>query len=80
MSGPAPTYSRVEAAEKLGVSVDWLREHHAEIPHLRLGRLIRFTDAHLARIQADREVQPQMPPSYKPAETIRRRRRMPETS
>jgi excisionase family DNA binding protein len=31
-----------ELARRLGVSTDWIRRHTHEIPHLQLGRLVRF--------------------------------------
>lgn len=39
-----------EAAAELGVEVSWLQRHIKELPHKKLGRVVYFTDADLARI------------------------------
>lgn len=50
-------FTVTEAAEVLNVPVSWLRSAVAagQVPHSRLGRHVRFTEAHLAAIVADGE-------------------------
>lgn len=50
-------YTIAEAAEALNVPVSWLRSSVTarRVPHTRLGRYVRFTDAHLTAIVADGE-------------------------
>jgi excisionase family DNA binding protein len=50
-------YSIKEAAEVLNVPFTWLRDKVTarQVPHTRLGRHVRFTEAHLAEIVADGE-------------------------
>lgn len=38
-----------EAARRLGVTVSWMRDHRDEVPHIRMGGLIRYTQEHLDR-------------------------------
>jgi excisionase family DNA binding protein len=47
-------YSIAEAAEALNVPRTWLRDKvtAGAVPHTRIGRHVRFTEAHLARIVA----------------------------
>ncbi|HEX3827274.1 MAG TPA: helix-turn-helix domain-containing protein [Sporichthyaceae bacterium] len=47
-----PLYSISEAAQILNVPRTWLRDKVTAraVPHTRLGRHVRFTDAHLAAI------------------------------
>ena len=66
MSEPL-TYNVEQAAERLGgpFTVDWLRKHLAQIPHLRSGAgrgkagRVGFTEAHLAAIITAHTVEPQ---------------------
>jgi excisionase family DNA binding protein len=48
----ARLYSIAEAAEVLNVPFSWLRDKvtAGEVPHTRLGRHVRFTEAHLVEI------------------------------
>ena len=50
-------YSMKEAAEVLNVPFTWLRDKVTarQVPHTRLGRHVRFTEAHLAEIVAEGE-------------------------
>jgi excisionase family DNA binding protein len=68
-------YTIREAAELLNVPFTWLRDKVTarQVPHTRLGRHVRFTEAHLAKIVAegDRPVVAAAPV----APTGRRRRR-----
>jgi excisionase family DNA binding protein len=50
-------YSIREAAEVLNVPFTWLRDKVTarQVPHTRLGRHVRFTEAHLAEIVAEGE-------------------------
>ena len=70
-------YSITEAAEVLNVPVSWLRRQVTarEIPHARLGRHIRFTEAHLAAIVAEgeRRAALAMPAQTSPTGRLRRR-------
>lgn len=72
-------YSIREAAEVLNVPVSWLRDKVTarRVPHTRLGRHVRFTDAHLADIVAAGERSAQLVPELVAAvsPTGRRRRR-----
>lgn len=45
-------YGYAEAAHILGVTVTWLQRHIKRLPHTKLGRVVYFTDADLARIDA----------------------------
>jgi excisionase family DNA binding protein len=58
-------YSISEAAEVLNVPVTWLRDKVTarQVPHTRLGRHVRFTEAHLAQIiaEGERRVAPEAP-------------------
>ncbi|WP_432206281.1 helix-turn-helix domain-containing protein [Cellulosimicrobium cellulans] len=54
MNGPArwqpePLFDTKEAARRLGVTVTWLRDHRDDVPHVRVGRLVRYSQAHLDR-------------------------------
>lgn len=40
-----PPFDRAEAARRLGVKESWLRDHRNEVPFVRLGRFIRYTQA-----------------------------------
>jgi excisionase family DNA binding protein len=70
-------YSIPEAAEVLNVPVTWLRDKvtAGRVPHTRLGRHVRFTDAHLAQIVAAGERPAEAEPVAVLASTGRRRRR-----
>jgi hypothetical protein len=69
-----------EAAARLGkpFTVDWLKGHMDEIPHVKVGEgrgrggRVGFTDEHLAQIVAMNTVQPVRPAA--PAGPITRRR------
>jgi excisionase family DNA binding protein len=52
-------YSIKEAADVLNVPFTWLRDKVTarQVPHTRLGRHVRFTEAHLAQIVAEGERQ-----------------------
>jgi hypothetical protein len=52
-----------EAAAELGVEESWLRRHIKRLPHSKLGRTVYFTDADLARIDAQFHHEPQAGPS-----------------
>jgi excisionase family DNA binding protein len=67
-------YSIKEAAEVLNVPFTWLRDKVTarQVPHTRLGRHVRFTEAHLAEIVADGERPVESAPVFL---TGRRRRR-----
>lgn len=47
-------YTIADAADLLNVPFSWLRDKvtAGEVPHTRLGRHVRFTEAHLAQIVA----------------------------
>lgn len=45
--GIPPLLTRRDLAVKLGVSVSWLQKH-PEIPHVRLGRLVKYDEATVA--------------------------------
>lgn len=49
-----------EAAERINIPASWLRDKvTAEaVPHTRVGKHVRFTEAHLLQILADGEFQP----------------------
>jgi excisionase family DNA binding protein len=53
-------YTIVEAAQLLRVPEGWLRKKVTAglVPHTRLGKHVRFTDAHLCRIVASGEQSP----------------------
>jgi len=69
-------YSIREAAEVLNVPFTWLRDKVTarQVPHTRLGRHVRFTEAHLAEIVAEGE-RPVV--ASAPASPTGRRRRRP---
>jgi excisionase family DNA binding protein len=50
--GTARLMTSREAAERLCMSHEWLRKkvQRREVPFVRLGRYVRFTEAHLAEI------------------------------
>ncbi|SRR6266540_3586050 len=50
--GAARLMTSQEAAERLCMSHEWLRKkvQRREVPFVRLGRYVRFTEAHLAEI------------------------------
>lgn len=52
-----------QAAERLNVKESWLRSKVAAqvVPHVRLGRHVRFSEANLAQIVADAEKPPLAP-------------------
>lgn len=54
----ADTYSDEMVAERYGKSKDYVQRAAREgrWPHLKVGRSVRFTDAHLAQIDAMHEV------------------------
>ncbi|MFW7414716.1 helix-turn-helix domain-containing protein [Demequina sp. SO4-18] len=39
------TMTPAEFAERIGMKESWVRLHIKEIPHRRMGRFLRFTDA-----------------------------------
>ncbi len=45
-------YTYPEAAEALRVDETWLRRHIKQLPHSKKGRVVTFSDADLARIDA----------------------------
>jgi excisionase family DNA binding protein len=51
-SGGARLMTSHEVAERLCMSHEWLRKkvQRREVPFVRLGRYVRFTEAHLAEI------------------------------
>lgn len=54
---PEPPFDRAEAARRLGVKESWLRDHRNDVPFVRMGRFIRYTqgclDAYLDRQTVD---------------------------
>jgi len=54
---PEPPFDRAEAARRLGRPLSWVKEHRDEIPHIRMGRFVRYTqeclDTYLARQMVD---------------------------
>lgn len=52
-----PPFDRAEAARRLGVKESWLRDHRNEVPFVRVGRFIRYTqaciDAYIDRCTVD---------------------------
>jgi excisionase family DNA binding protein len=68
-------YSISEAAEVLNVPFTWLRDKVTarQVPHTRLGRHVRFTEAHLAEIVAEGETR--AAPEVVPTATLTGRRR-----
>lgn len=46
---PTALFDTKEAARRLGVTVTWLRDHRRDVPHVKVGRLVRYTQAHLDR-------------------------------
>jgi len=80
-SGPVRLYTIPEAAAILRVPEGWLRKKVSAgaVPHTRIGKHVRFTDAHLRRIVAAGEVEVQ-PPALSPKRqglSIHARRRRP---
>lgn len=71
----AHVYTINETAALLKISPDWLRHKVAsrEVPHVRLGRNIRFSQANLDQILRDGI--PQLPEAKSPP--VRRRRQPP---
>jgi excisionase family DNA binding protein len=74
-------YSITEAAEILNVPRTWLRDKVTAraVPHTRLGRHVRFSDAHLAAIIQAGEKGAAVPAPRVEPSTIRRRRATRET-
>jgi hypothetical protein len=58
MTSPAG-HDYVSAAKELNLSAWWLKKHIADLPHLKYGHLVRFTDDHLAEIRAMHEQRPE---------------------
>lgn len=52
------TYTAQEVADRLGVKKSWIMRHLHELPHQRPGRHIRFTERHVAEIEAAIERRP----------------------
>jgi len=46
---PEPLFDSKEAARRLGVTVTWMRDHRHEVPHIKVGRLVRYSQANLDR-------------------------------
>ncbi len=42
-------FDTAEAARRLGVTPTWLRDNRDQVPYIRVGRLVRYTQAHLDR-------------------------------
>lgn len=57
-------YTPAEAAERLKVTESWLKKRVAArtIPHTRIGRHIRFSEADLTALVAQSEVSPAATP------------------
>jgi excisionase family DNA binding protein len=72
-------YTIAEAAEVLNVPATWLRDKvtAGAVPHTRLGRHVRFTEAHLEEIVAagERSIPRQPSPGRPTTPTGRLRRR-----
>ncbi|WP_406398755.1 helix-turn-helix domain-containing protein [Streptomyces uncialis] len=51
-------YTYPEAAELLRIEESWLRRHIKRLPHSKLGRVVRFTDDDLERIDAMHHYEP----------------------
>jgi excisionase family DNA binding protein len=62
-SRPKVTFSMAEAAEMLGVGEWWLAEQAraGKVPHIKLGRTRRFSQANIEAIIAGAEQTPQRP-------------------
>lgn len=60
-----PTYSLDDVAPIIGKSAYWLasQARRQVIPHLRIGREVRFTEAHVKEIIDAAEIRPQASPS-----------------
>lgn len=58
MSASEPPFGPEEAARRLGVPVSWLKTHRDEVPHVRMGRFRRYTQAHLDAYIARQTVEP----------------------
>jgi excisionase family DNA binding protein len=56
MDAPEKLLSPREVADWLGVSISWVREHttryHPIIPHIRMGRAVRFRREDIERFLA----------------------------
>lgn len=74
------TYTVAEVAQALGVTTYWLadRARLRQVPHLRLGRRVRFTAGHVAAIreQFERGPAPEPPVRLSPRSAAARRRRV----
>jgi excisionase family DNA binding protein len=72
-----PLYTISEAAEMLHVPFSWLRDKvtAGQVPHTRLGRHVRFTEAHLTEIVAAGERPVAVAAAAPTTLTGRRRRR-----
>lgn len=46
---PEPLFDTKEAARRLGVTVTWLRDNRDEVPHVKVGHLVRYTQSGLDR-------------------------------
>ena len=71
-------YTIAEAAEALNVPRTWLRDKvtAGAVPHTRLGRHVRFSEAHLTQIVAAGErgaAERQLIPRQSPTGRLRRR-------
>lgn len=66
-----------ELAAHLGVARTWVdvRVRRREIPHLRLGRYVKFTPAHVAAIEAQYAVAPKAANPLAPTERSQSRNR-----
>lgn len=67
MTAPAqlePAYGFAQAAEKLQalgyrITESWLREHIGAVPHIKVGRDVKFTDSLLAEFLEQQTKRPQ---------------------
>jgi hypothetical protein len=59
-----------EAAEELGIEESWLRRHIKRLPHMKLGRVVYFTDADLERIDALFHHEPTVGPLAAPSAAV----------
>ncbi len=58
MSHDATTFGVDEFACRIGKTVDWVYRHVGEVPHVRIGRSLRFTDSDVAVFINRRRVDP----------------------
>jgi excisionase family DNA binding protein len=77
ITDPADMFSAGEAAQRLRVSVEWLREEcrAKRVPHTKIAGRYRFTEAQLQAILAQYAVEVQLPKPSKPERNERKPRK-----